>query len=593
MTVHATDSSMNTIFPTYIQALGKGRRGSRDLSMDEAHAAMSMILQGRVTPEQLGAFLMLMRIKEETPEELAGMVRAARASVELPQDFPEVHLDWACYAGKRRQLPWLVLSALLLAQQGIRVLLHGSRVPGRICVEEALASLGIAASTSHADAARQLAERNLAYLPLNAVQPHLQRLLELKSALGLRSPVHSVVRMLNPARASASMIGIFHPGYDRAHQAAAMLLGDRSLAVFKGEGGEAERNPDSNCNVYLVRHGAASELPLPATFGHRHLKDESMNVARLGQLWRGEIENEYAQAAVIGTAAIALLALARADDLGQAQALAETWWQARDRSACPMSLSALPAMGSVALVGAGPGDPELLTLRAQRLIQQADVLVYDNLVAPAIVAMARGDAEKIFVGKQRAKHTLPQEAINELLVRLACAGKRVVRLKGGDPFIFGRGGEEIETLAQHRISFQVVPGITAASGVAAYAGIPLTHREHAQSCVFVTGHLKDGSMALDWAALARPQQTVVVYMGLLGVETLCAKLVEHGMRADTPAALIQQGTTQRQRVLSGTLATLPRIVLREQPQAPTLIIVGGVVSLRDKLQWFEPGAQAG
>lgn len=585
---------MTTLFSTYIQALGKGRRGSRDLNMDEASDAMSQILHGQVTAEQLGAFLMLMRIKEETPAELAGMVRAARASVATPTDFPEVHLDWACYAGKRRQLPWFALSAMLLAQHGIKVLLHGSAVPGRVCVVQALASLGITASANYAEAASQLHERNLAYLSLTAIQPRLQTLLELKSALGLRSPVHSVVRMLNPARAEVSMIGIFHPGYDHAHQAAAMMLGDRHLAVFKGEGGEAERNPDTGCNLYRVRQGVVCDEILPATFSHRHLKDERMDVARLGQLWRGEIDDEYAQAAVVGTAAIALLALAKANDFKQAQALAELWWQARDRTVCQVqTVASVPAMGSVALVGAGPGDPELLTLRALKLIQQADVLVYDNLVAPVVVAMARAEAEKIFVGKQRANHTLPQEAINALLVRLASNGKRVVRLKGGDPFIFGRGGEEIETLAQHHIPFQVVPGITAASGVAAYAGIPLTHRDHAQSCMFVTGHLKDGSMDLDWDALARPQQTVVVYMGLLGVATLCAKLIEHGMNAATPAALIQQGTTLRQRVLSGTLASLPDIVLREQPQAPTLIIVGGVVSLRDKLRWFEPGTQAG
>ncbi len=244
--------------------------------------------------------------------------------------------------------------------------------------------------------------------------------------------------------------------------------------------------------------------------------------------------------------------------------------------------------GEVYLVGAGPGDPDLLTFRALRLMQKADVVVYDALVSKPIVDMTRRDADRIYVGKRRADHALPQEEINLLLVRLAKEGKRVLRLKGGDPFIFGRGGEEIEELAEHGIPFQVVPGITAAAGVASYAGIPLTHRDHAQSCLFVTGHLKDGSMNLDWEQLARPRQTVVVYMGLHGLAELCGKLIEHGMPDTTPIAIVQHGTQPTQRVFTGTLATLPAIAEREQPVAPTLIIVGGVVTLREKLAWFHP-----
>ncbi len=244
--------------------------------------------------------------------------------------------------------------------------------------------------------------------------------------------------------------------------------------------------------------------------------------------------------------------------------------------------------GCVWLVGSGPGNPELLTLRAWKLMQLADVVLHDHLVAPEIVAMVNPAAQRIYVGKERSKHTLPQDEINRLMVKLAGAGQRVLRLKGGDPFVFGRGGEELETLASHGIPFEVVPGVTAATGVAAYAGIPLTHRDYAQSCVFVTGHLKDGTMNLDWPALARPHQTVVVYMGLLGLPLLCQQLVAHGMPAATPAAVVQQGTTRQQRVVCGTLATLPLASFKAGLEPPTLIVVGEVVTLRDKLAWFEP-----
>lgn len=244
--------------------------------------------------------------------------------------------------------------------------------------------------------------------------------------------------------------------------------------------------------------------------------------------------------------------------------------------------------GEVYLVGAGPGDPDLLTFKALRLMQQADVILYDRLVSPAIMDLVRRDADLIYVGKARSDHVVPQGDINKLLVEHAKQGRRVLRLKGGDPFVFGRGGEEIEHLASNGIPFQVVPGITAASGCSCYAGIPLTHRDYAQSVRFVTGHTKDGEVNLPWAELVFPHETVVIYMGLVGLATICAQLIKHGRAPETPIALVQQGTLSTQKTVISTLAEMPELQKVQEFKPPTMIIVGEVVELHDKLAWYNP-----
>ena len=266
--------------------------------------------------------------------------------------------------------------------------------------------------------------------------------------------------------------------------------------------------------------------------------------------------------------------------LEQAESLMET--QLREAAAAGDQ----PPLGEVYLVGTGPGDPDLLTFRALRLMQQADVVLYDRLIGDGILNLVRRDAKRIYVGKLKNDHTVSQEEIGRMLIDLAQQGKRVLRLKGGDPFVFGRGGEEIEALSENGIAFQVVPGVTAANGCAAYAGIPLTHRDHAQACVFVTGHEKDGELKLNWKSLIQPRQTVVLYMGLSSLDAISRGFLRNGADPATPAAVIENGTRNGQRVITGTLESLLGKASMARVKSPALIIVGSVVSLREKLSWF-------
>lgn len=282
--------------------------------------------------------------------------------------------------------------------------------------------------------------------------------------------------------------------------------------------------------------------------------------------WEGVLDSPIAEQSLAGRADQARAGLHKAIDAADVKTLSR---------------------GEVFLVGAGPGDPDLLTFRALRLLQKADVVLYDRLVSPDVLELARRDAEMVYVGKARADHALPQDNINDLLVHYAQQGKKVCRLKGGDPFIFGRGGEEIDSIAEAGIDFQVVPGVTAAAGCAAYAGIPLTHRDHAQSVRFVTGHRKDGSVSLPWETLVTPGETLVFYMGLVSLPEISKNLVAQGMRSDMPAALISRGTTTQQEVIVGTIGSLPADIAEREVHAPTLIIVGDVVGVYPRYSWFQ------
>jgi anthranilate phosphoribosyltransferase len=320
-------------FAEFIKILGKGKKGSRPLTQDEAYRAMKMIMAGEVEQIQLGAFLMLMRVKEETTEELAGFVQAAREFCKPAESSINVDLDWSSYAGKRRHLPWFILTTLLLAENGVKVFMHGAggHTEGRIYTEDVLKVLGIQSATSFAEAEQQLQQHNFSYLPLRCFCPHLYDMIELRPLMGLRSPVHTLVRLLNPFDASHTIQGIFHPSYRAVHQQAALLLGQQNMAVLKGEGGETERNPDMECLVQSVVNGELQDEMWAALFARRHMKAESLEPQQLISHWQGESEDEFATATIIGTAAIALKLLGKAQTQQQAQQLATDYWLNRQK----------------------------------------------------------------------------------------------------------------------------------------------------------------------------------------------------------------------------------------------------------------------
>lgn len=319
-------------FAPYVRTLGKGKKGSRSLTEEEAYQAMLMILDGQVLDLQLGAFLMLLRVKEESPEELAGFVRACKARIQAPQDL-QVDLDWSSYAGKRRHLPWFLLAILILAQRGFRVFIHGAsgHTHGRIYTEAALQTLGLPVAENWEMARAQLDRHNFCYMPLRFLNRRLDDMIQMRSVLGLRSPVHSLTRLLNPLNAPAVLQGIFHPPYSQLHQQAAQLLGYPSVTVIKGEGGEIERNPDATLTARSVLHGEIQEETWEPLSELRHVKPESLDLDSLKSVWAGLEEDSYGQRAVIGTLALAIKTMGKAQTQTEALALAGQWWEERNR----------------------------------------------------------------------------------------------------------------------------------------------------------------------------------------------------------------------------------------------------------------------
>ncbi len=320
-------------FAKYVRILGKGKTGSRSLTTEEAHDAMAMVLSKQVEDIQLGAFLMLLRVKEESHGELTGFVRAVRDNIAAP-DTIAVDLDWSSYAGKKRQLPWYLLACWVLADQGVRLFMHGAsgHTIGRLYTEEVLMQLGIAPANSWQQVSTHLDHSNFAFMPLTILCPELKRIIDFRNYLGLRSPVHTLARLINPLAAPCSMQSIFHPAYAISHQQAAIDLGQAHAAVFKGEGGEIERKPEANCTVKMVADGAPVEEQWPRLLEGRQPQPEDLNINHLVAVWQGKSQDQYAECAVIGTTAIALRLLGKADSQQQAMSLAEQWWHDRNRS---------------------------------------------------------------------------------------------------------------------------------------------------------------------------------------------------------------------------------------------------------------------
>jgi len=322
-------------FAKYIRSLGKGKRGQRSLTEEESYTATRLILDGEVEDIQLGAFLMLMRVKEETPEEIAGFIKAIKEDISLPDNIPPISVDWSSYAGKRRHLPWFVLSALLLSQNGYSVFMHGlSRDDERVYAEQALNKIGYKASQSLTEAVEEIRKTGFSYLSIQHLSPLLNRTIELRNLLGLRSPGHTISRLLNPLSARVLMQGIFHPGYAEIHQRTAQMLGQLQAAVFKGEGGEIERDPDKFAIVNGVNNGEIFTEEWPPIFNNttRHIKDESLNLDLFKAVWDGEARHEYGEAAVISTVAIIIKALGLATSQQAAIDKATLWWSARIKS---------------------------------------------------------------------------------------------------------------------------------------------------------------------------------------------------------------------------------------------------------------------
>jgi anthranilate phosphoribosyltransferase len=319
-------------FARFIRILGRGKTLSRGLTSEEAEESMAMILAGRVLPEQLGAFLMLLRMKEESGEEISGFIRAARAALP-PLAGPAVDLDWPAYAGKKRQLPWHLLAALLLAQAGWRVAMHGldGHTPGRTYAGEALERLGFSLAGDVGGARGQLERANFAYLPLDRLDQKLAEMMMLKPILGLRSPVNTLLRGLNPFGAATSMQAVFHPNYIAVHRDASLRLGGERVCVFRGDGGENERRPNKLCETLVIKDGAVVETRWAPTTDPRQAPDESMDIERLGAVWRGE-RDDYGEGAVVGTVAITLHAMGVAPDPAAAEFRARALWDARDRA---------------------------------------------------------------------------------------------------------------------------------------------------------------------------------------------------------------------------------------------------------------------